>query len=105
LRADQDLLKAQLLDAFDALARFRGRADEIDRCHLRQLRGFRTLGEVDRAIGEDGILAAGFNTGFIICGVIMLVRGIIGIALMRPERETTRWAKEIPEAAVPEGAG
>jgi MFS family permease len=48
---------------------------------------------------------AGFNTGFMICGVIMLVGGIIGIALMRPERETTRWAREIPEAAVPQGAG
>jgi MFS family permease len=48
---------------------------------------------------------AGFNTGFMICGVIMLVGGIIGIALMRPERETTRWASEIPEAAVPQGAG
>jgi MFS transporter, ACS family, D-galactonate transporter len=42
---------------------------------------------------------AGFNTGFMICGLIMLVGGIIGIALMRPERETTRWAREIPEAA------
>ena len=43
---------------------------------------------------------AGFNTGFMICGVIMLVGGIIGTALMRPERETTRWASEMPEAAV-----
>ena len=42
----------------------------------------------------------GFNTGFMICGVIMLVGGIIGTALMRPERETTRWASEMPEAAV-----
>ena len=48
---------------------------------------------------------AGFNTGFMICGVIMLVGGIIGIALMRPERETMRLANEMPEAAVPEGAG
>jgi MFS family permease len=48
---------------------------------------------------------AGFNTGFMICGVIMLVGGIIGMALMRPEREMMRWAREIPEAAVPEGAG
>jgi len=48
---------------------------------------------------------AGFNTGFMICGVIMLVGGIIGMALMRPERETTRWASEIPESAVPQGAG
>jgi MFS transporter, ACS family, D-galactonate transporter len=48
---------------------------------------------------------AGFNTGFMICGVIMLVGGTIGMALMRPERETMRWANEMPEAAVPEGAG
>ena len=42
----------------------------------------------------------GFNTGFIICGVIMLVGGAIGMALIRPEREATRWASEMPEAAV-----
>ena len=48
---------------------------------------------------------AGFNTGFMICGVIMLVGGAIGIALMRPEREMTRWASEIPAAAVPQAAG
>jgi ACS family D-galactonate transporter-like MFS transporter len=43
---------------------------------------------------------AGFNTGFMICGVIMLVGGAIGMALIRPEREATRWASEMPEAAV-----
>src|ERR1700730_4083419 len=58
LRADQDLLEAQLLDLFDAAARLLRRADEIDRGQLRQLRRFRPLGEVDRAIGEDGIRAA-----------------------------------------------
>jgi hypothetical protein len=42
----------------------------------------------------------GFNTGFMICGVIMLVGGAVGMALMRPERETMRWASEMPEAAV-----
>jgi MFS transporter, ACS family, D-galactonate transporter len=42
----------------------------------------------------------GFNTGFMICGVIMLVGGVIGMTLIRPERETTRWASEMPEAAV-----
>src|ERR1700719_1761092 len=41
----------------------------------------------------------GFNTGFIICGVIMLIGGVIGMALMRPERETMRWASEMPAAA------
>jgi MFS family permease len=40
----------------------------------------------------------GFNTGFMICGVIMLVGGVIGMSLMRPERETIRWASEMPEA-------
>ena len=29
---------------------------------------------------------AGFNTGFMICGLIMLAGGIIGMALIRPER-------------------
>lgn len=42
----------------------------------------------------------GFNAGFIICGVVMLVGGTIGMALIRPEREATRWAIEMPEAAV-----
>lgn len=42
---------------------------------------------------------AGFNTGFMICGLIMLIGGVLGMALMRPERETTRWASEIPQAA------
>ena len=41
----------------------------------------------------------GFNTGFMICGVIMLIGGVIGMALMRPERETMRWAGEMPAAA------
>jgi MFS transporter, ACS family, D-galactonate transporter len=43
---------------------------------------------------------AGFNTGFMICGVIMLVGGIIGMGLMRPERETVRWAAEMPKPAL-----
>jgi hypothetical protein len=42
----------------------------------------------------------GFNTGFMICGVIMLVGGVIGMALMRPERETIRWASDMPGAVV-----
>ena len=42
----------------------------------------------------------GFNTGFMICGVIMLIGGVIGMALMHPERERMRWASEMPEAAV-----
>jgi MFS transporter, ACS family, D-galactonate transporter len=41
----------------------------------------------------------GFNKGFMICGVIMLTGGIIGTALMRPERETMRWANASPQAA------
>jgi MFS family permease len=41
----------------------------------------------------------GFNTGFMICGIIMLVGGLIGMALMRPERDAVRWASLMPEAA------
>jgi MFS transporter, ACS family, D-galactonate transporter len=41
----------------------------------------------------------GFNIGFMICGVIMLAGGAIGMALIRPEREATRWASDMPEAA------
>ena len=43
---------------------------------------------------------AGFNTGFMICGVIMLVGGAIAMALVHPERETMRWSGEMPAAAV-----
>ena len=42
----------------------------------------------------------GFNTGFMMCGIIMLIGGVIGTALMRPERETIRWASEMPAAAL-----
>jgi ACS family D-galactonate transporter-like MFS transporter len=42
----------------------------------------------------------GFNTGFMICGVIMLVGGVIGMALIRPEREAMSWASRMPRAAV-----
>lgn len=43
---------------------------------------------------------AGFNTGFMVCGVIMLVAGVIGMALIRPERETTGWTRGMSGAAV-----
>ena len=42
----------------------------------------------------------GFDTGFMICGVIMLVGGTIGMALIRPEREKARWRGELRQAAV-----
>jgi hypothetical protein len=32
----------------------------------------------------------GFNTGFFMCGVIMLVGGAIAMALVNPEREAKR---------------
>jgi MFS transporter, ACS family, D-galactonate transporter len=35
---------------------------------------------------------AGFNTGYMICGVIMLAGGLIGMALMHPEREAEKLA-------------
>jgi MFS transporter, ACS family, D-galactonate transporter len=43
---------------------------------------------------------AGFNTGFMICGIIMLVGGLIGMALIRPEREAGRWPGGMPERAI-----
>jgi MFS family permease len=42
----------------------------------------------------------GFNTGFMICGIIMLIGGVIGMALIRPERETIWWASQMPGTAV-----
>jgi MFS transporter, ACS family, D-galactonate transporter len=42
----------------------------------------------------------GFNTGFMICGVIMLIGGAIGMVLIRPERETARWRSSLSEVAV-----
>ena len=43
---------------------------------------------------------AGFNQGFTICGIVMLACGLIGTALIRPERERMRWASATPEAAI-----
>ena len=37
----------------------------------------------------------GFNTGFTLCGLIMLAGGGIGMALMRPQREAMRWSYEV----------
>ena len=42
---------------------------------------------------------AGFNTGFMICGVIMLAGGLIGMALIRPERDALRWTNPIAVVA------
>jgi MFS transporter, ACS family, D-galactonate transporter len=39
----------------------------------------------------------GFERGFIICGVIMIVGGCMGMAFIRPERETARWRRNIRE--------
>jgi hypothetical protein len=55
---------------------------------------------MDSVVETAVTLLDGFNTGFMICGIIMLVGGGIGMALMRPERETMRWASEMPETAV-----
>ena len=42
----------------------------------------------------------GFNTGFMLCGAIMLVGGLIGMTLMRPEREATWWGPAVLEQPV-----
>ena len=41
----------------------------------------------------------GFNTGFFMCGVIMLVGGAIAIALVNPEREARRRSRLLPLTA------
>jgi len=43
---------------------------------------------------------AGFNTGFMICGLIMLAGGLVGMALIRPERDTPHNANPLAAAAV-----
>jgi len=43
---------------------------------------------------------AGFNAGFIICGLIMLAGGLVGMALIRPERDAMRWASVTPTLAI-----
>ena len=43
--------------------------------------------------------ATPLDGGFMICGSIMLVGGIIGMSLMRPEREAIRCANKMPERA------
>jgi MFS family permease len=35
----------------------------------------------------------GYNTGFVLCGLIMLVGGTIGVLFMRPERDGARLAR------------
>ena len=42
----------------------------------------------------------GFNAGFMICGLIMLAGGLIGMALIRPERDAQRGARAVPQMAV-----
>jgi MFS family permease len=39
----------------------------------------------------------GFNTGFLICGAIMLVSGTVGMAVIRPDRHARCWATCVPE--------
>jgi MFS transporter, ACS family, D-galactonate transporter len=53
------------------------------------------MGSVIESAGNP---LAGYYTGYEICGLIMLVGGAIGMALMRPEREAQRWAR--PAAAL-----
>jgi hypothetical protein len=52
-----------------------------------------------RVIERAATPLAGFDTGFVICGVIMLVGGAVGMALIRPEREAVRYGNRLPGAA------
>lgn len=42
----------------------------------------------------------GFNRAFLICGVIMLIGGSLGMMLIRPEREAMHRSRETPQMAV-----
>jgi MFS family permease len=42
----------------------------------------------------------GFNTGFMICGIIMLAGGLVGMALVRPDRDAPRRASMMPQPAI-----
>jgi MFS family permease len=42
----------------------------------------------------------GFNTGFMICGIIMLAGGLVGMALIRPDRDAPRRASMMPQPAI-----
>ena len=52
-----------------------------------------------RVVERAATALAGFNTGFMICGVIMLVGGAVGTTLIRPEREAVRYRAQPPGAA------
>ena len=43
----------------------------------------------------------GFNTGFFICGVILLAAGAVGGILIRPEREIRRWIGRVETTQTP----
>jgi MFS transporter, ACS family, D-galactonate transporter len=49
---------------------------------------------------ENGATASeGFHRGFLICGVVSLVGGLIGMAFLRPEAEAARFAADATAAA------
>jgi hypothetical protein len=41
----------------------------------------------------------GFNTGFFMCGIIMLMGGAIAMALVNPEREAKRQSRRLQAPA------
>jgi hypothetical protein len=44
----------------------------------------------------------GFNAGYVTCGIIMVVCGVIGMAFIRPEADLVRLATVVqPVAGVP----
>lgn len=68
------------------------------RCSIRDRHRCQHLDRVTRALRMGSVIETavtprdGFNTGFMICGVIMLAGGLIGMALIRPECDATRRA-------------
>ena len=53
-----------------------------------------------RLVERAATALEGFNRAFVICGVITLIGGSVGMMLVRPEREAMRLAREVPRMAV-----
>jgi MFS transporter, ACS family, D-galactonate transporter len=52
--------------------------------------------------------AQGYSNGFVVCGVVTLVGGVIGLVFLRPEQEQAKfaaWAGVAPAVVPPLGAG
>jgi hypothetical protein len=52
-----------------------------------------------RVIETGATASEGFHKGFLICGVVSLIGGLIGMAFLRPKAEAARFAAADAAAA------